>query len=142
MAKKFFIFSILTVFCMLFITSCGKDKSRGLLDFDKYKDVNVNSIEKIKVEWDVNDSSPIEFVISEGEKIDVIIDRLCDNAAFVLKDGKNDSGHSRITLIDTNNNQTAISLAYITDGDDVYYYSDTSIYDLVYNEGKTQGVLS
>lgn len=142
MTKKILLCSILVVFGMIFFTSCGKDKSRGLLDFDKYKDVNVESIEKINVEWDVNENSPIEFVITDDKKIDDIVDKLCNNTTFVLKEGRNDSGHSRITLIDVSNNQTVISLLYIADGDDIYYYSDTTVYDLVFNVGKEQGLLN
>ncbi len=70
------------------------------------------------------------------------MDKLCNNTTFVLKDGRNDSGHSRITLIDVSNNQTVISLLYIADGDDIYYYSDTTVYDLVFNVGKEQGLLN
>ena len=141
MIKKLLFIPLSFIF-LLFIFSCSADKEKGLLDFEKYKNINIESIVEIDVEWDVNKEYPIRFVISDDDVIKNILDELCKKDMFILKEERNDSGHSGIILVDNDNNKTRISLAYITDGDNIYYYSNNNVYDLVYNEGIKQGVLN
>ena len=141
MIKKLLFIPLSFIF-LLFLFGCSADKEKGLLDFEKYKNINIESIVEIDVEWDVNKEYPIRFVISDDEIINNILDELCKKDMFILKEEKNDSGHSGIILVDNESNKTRISLAYVTDGDNVYYYSNNNVYDLVYNEGIKQGVLN
>ena len=141
MIKKLLFIPLSFIF-LLFLFGCSADKEKGLLDFDEYKNINIESIVEIDVEWDVNKEYPIRFVISDDEIINNILDELCKKDMFILKEEKNDSGHSGIILVDNDNNKTRISLTYLTDGDNIYYYSNNNVYDLVYNEGIKQGVLN
>ena len=141
MIKKLLFIPLSFIF-LLFLFGCSADKEKEILDFDKYKNINIESIEEIDVEWDVNKEYPERFVISDDDVIKNILDELCKKDMFILKEERNDSGHSGIILVDNDNNKTRISLAYITDGDNIYYYSNNNVYDLVYNEGIKQGVLN
>ena len=125
---------------LILLTGCAP-KTKSLLDFDKYKNISTEIV-KIDVDWDINDSKPIEFIITEKSEIDYILNILFDKNTFVYRDrAEVDGGHSNIGLIDKENNEKRVNLSNVYDGNKRYTYCDTTLYDYIYTIGVSQGLL-
>ena len=125
---------------LILLTGCAP-KTKSLLDFDEYKNISTEIV-KIDVDWDINDSKPIEFTITEKSEIDYILNILFDKNTFVYRDRKVvDGGHSNIGLIDKENNEKRVHLSDVYDGNKRYTYCDTTLYDYIHSIGVNQGFL-
>ncbi|MBO7615352.1 MAG: hypothetical protein J6T15_06660 [Bacilli bacterium] len=125
---------------LILLTGCAP-KTKSLLDFDEYKNISTEIV-KIDVDWDINDSKPIEFAITEKSEIDYILNILFDKNTFVYRDRKVvDGGHSNIGLIDKENNEKRVHLSDVYDGNKRYTYCDTTLYDYIHSIGVNQGFL-
>ena len=93
--------------------------------------------------WDVNESEPVRFSITEAEDIKNII-AMYKEATFVKVDTLNDGNHSSIKLIDGDGNNILIPLSNIKYGNknQYYKYPDNSIYDYIKQVGQNLGALS
>ncbi|MCR5309123.1 MAG: hypothetical protein K6E21_03330 [Bacilli bacterium] len=125
---------------LIILTGCAP-KTKSLLDFDKYKNISTEIV-KIDVDWDIDDSKPIEFTIIEKSEIDYILNILFDKNTFVYRDRSEvDGGHSNIGLIDKENNEKRVNLSNVYDGNKRYTYCDTTLYDYIHSIGVNQGLL-
>ncbi len=112
------------------------------LEFPQFEQFN-ESISVIEVTWDVNESEPVRFSITEAEDIKNII-AMYKEATFVKVDTLNDGNHSSIKLIDGDGNNILIPLSNIKYGNknQYYKYPDNSIYDYIKQVGQNLGALS
>ena len=67
------------IFATFLLYGCSNNKTCGLLDIPYYKDLDISSIENIRVEWDVCESIPVIFYIDNDDDIKLILDELCSN---------------------------------------------------------------
>ena len=106
------------------------------LEFPQFEQFN-ESISVIEVTWDVNESEPVRFSITEAEDIKNII-AMYKEATFVKVDTLNDGNHSSIKLIDGDGNNILIPLSNIKYGNknQYYKYPDNSIYDYIKQVGQ------
>ena len=117
-------------------------KNKSLLDFEKYKNLDVKNIYQIDVDWDIDDNKPIEFSIIDKNEIDTILDLYCKDDAFVYSGkGLDDGGHSSLTLLHKSNGETKVSLHRISEGSNYYIYSDKTIYNTIHDIGVRLGYL-
>lgn len=127
-----------------FLVSCKNEVKikKGLLDFDSYKNVKIEEIERIDVSWDKGDNKPIEFSFDDKNKIKEVINELCKEDEFIKNDSMVDGGHSSITLIDKEDNKNVISLYQVVEGDICYIYSNNVLLNIIENIGVEQNVLT
>ena len=129
------------IFATFLLYGCSNNKTCGLLDIPYYKDLDISSIENIRVEWDVCESKPVIFYIDNDDDIKLILDELCSNETYTKSKGKADGGLSRIILIDDNEKETAISLFSIYYKNTRYSYKSDTVYKKIYSIGKDLGYL-
>ena len=138
MVKNIRVFVLALGICL---TSCGQVE-RSLLDFKKYKYIDIDNISFIEISWDVNDYQPILFSISEKKDVDFIISSYCVSDAFVKSDVAFGSGnHSILKLVDVNSIETLINLTYIEEDGKTFVYKTNDIKEYVYNIGVELGYL-
>lgn len=127
---------------LLFCFSACTPKNKSLLDFEKYKNLDVKNIYQIDVDWDIGDNKPIEFSITDKNEIDTILDLYCKDDAFVYSGKDLDDGeHSSLTLLHKSNGETKVSLHRISEGSNYYIYSDKTIYNTIFDIGVRLGYL-
>ncbi len=137
---------VLICFCLLILigditmSACENKNTISLNDFPQYKDFNAE-IENILVFWDVNDNEPVNFTIDAINDVKFIMEKLQDKSTFKKTNDIFDAGHSYILLVGNDESRTEVSLCKINYNKNVYIYSNSTIYDYIYNIGQSKGVL-
>ncbi len=139
--NKFIVLIIMSIFSIL-LFSCSSPKTKSLLDLKDYNNLNMKKIVRVDVEWDVNESEPIEFSINNEIDIKYIVKQLSRKDEFKTDKRNFDSGHSRLYLIDDSDNKTIVSLICVYDRGVPYYYTNTDLYSFIRNYGIKLGLLS
>ncbi len=112
-------------------------------EFPQYKNFDEN-ISAIEVNWDINESAPLVFMIEDSNQINEIINMYKDTVFIKSSNKKTDGGnHSYLTFIGENS-ETTIFLSKIIYGDTKqgYCYPDSKIFDLIKQIGIDAGVLN
>lgn len=135
-----FLCFLLTIIGVIFMSSCGSKRTKGIKDFPQYKNLDVE-VSHILVYWDVNSSEPVNFTIDSADDIKFVMEKLQDRSTFKKADTAADTGHTYMVLVGKDDSQTKVSLHQINYNKDIYVYVDSTIYNYIYSIGVNKGLL-
>lgn len=108
----------------------------SIYEFPQYKNFGEN-ISVIEVSWDINESKPVIFNVTDSESIKNILDMYKNTVFEKAGTEPSDGNHSTLTFIDAENKKTTLSLSQIRYGNKNCYYSypDSSIKNYIMQLG-------
>lgn len=113
-------------------------------DFPQFKKFGEN-ISEIRVNWDVNDSQPLVFTITDTGQINELVGLYKSTVFKKAKGPKSDgNNHSYLTFVGNDGSETDIFLHRIAYGNtnQCYSYPDSKIFDYVKQIGIDAGVIT